>query len=331
MKTKRIVIALVLAAISGVLALSCSPGPQAITVGEVPSEAWALIHVADEQGLFSRNGLAVTFQKYETGLAAIDAVMKGEADLTPTGEYPLVGRAFRKENFSIIGVISKSFSWSIIGRKDHGIGGISDLKGKKIALLRQGLGEFYLGRFLDLNGLNMADVLVIDTAPSKWVEVISEGSVDAVVVWRLYVDPIKERLGDRIVVWPAQSNQPAFSVISGRTDWVTQHPETVKRFLEALAQAEEYSTGHETEARAILQRLLQLDAAAIDNLWPDHRFSLSLDYSLIAAMNDQARWMISYGLTTEKNAPDFRDHIYVDGLASVKPGAVDIIPLRGKP
>ena len=57
----------------------------------------------------------------------------------------------------------------------------------------------------------------------------------------------------------------------------------------------------------------------------ENQFFLSLDQSLIVAMEDEARWMIINNLTTEKQVPDFLDYIYMNGLEAVNPNAVDII------
>jgi len=62
----------------------------------------------------------------------------------------------------------------------------------------------------------------------------------------------------------------------------------------------------------------------METVWFQNQFSLSLDQSLILAMEDEARWMISNSLTTEKTVPNFLDYIYPDGLSAVKPGAVRI-------
>jgi len=63
----------------------------------------------------------------------------------------------------------------------------------------------------------------------------------------------------------------------------------------------------------------------MQTIWPEHQFSLSLDQSLIAAMEDEARWMIKNNLTREKEIPDFMKFIFMDGLEAVKPEAVNII------
>ena len=127
------------------------------------------------------------------------------------------------------------------------------------------------------------------------------------------------------VVWPAQSGQPLYGLIISSDEWITKHPELAERFLKSLAQAEEYLIRHPAEAKAIVQKRLNLNTAYIETVWSQNQFSLSLDQSLIATMEDEARWMIQNDLTTEKQVPDFLNYIYEDGLKAVKPEAVNII------
>ena len=63
----------------------------------------------------------------------------------------------------------------------------------------------------------------------------------------------------------------------------------------------------------------------IDKVWSQNQFSLSLDQSLILAMQDEARWLINNNLTNSFSVPNFLNNIYVDGLKSVKPESVNII------
>jgi NitT/TauT family transport system substrate-binding protein len=116
-----------------------------------------------------------------------------------------------------------------------------------------------------------------------------------------------------------------YALIIATEAWITQHPERVTSFLKSLAQAEEYALRNPGEAKAIVQKRLNLEAAYMETVWSQNQFSLSLDQSLIAAMEDEARWMIGNNLATEKQVPDFLNYIYVDGLKAVKPEAVNII------
>ena len=60
-------------------------------------------------------------------------------------------------------------------------------------------------------------------------------------------------------------------------------------------------------------------------VWARNEFSLSLEQSLIAAMENEARWMIKNNLTGRTMVPDFINYIYFNGLTTVKPEAVNII------
>ncbi len=104
-----------------------------------------------------------------------------------------------------------------------------------------------------------------------------------------------------------------------------QHPDVVKRVLNALLQAEDFLALHPGQAKATVRKRLSYDEAYLDSVWPDNQFYLSLDQSLIVAMEDEARWMIGRGLTKEKTVPNFLDYVYEDGLKAVKPSAVNII------
>ncbi len=59
--------------------------------------------------------------------------------------------------------------------------------------------------------------------------------------------------------------------------------------------------------------------------WSENQFSLSLDQSLLLAMQDEAQWLISNHLTNATKVPDFINYVYEDGLKTEKPSAVNII------
>ncbi len=324
-----IIIVIALIAIVAVITLlpGCSEKMESITVAHAQFESTALFCIAEDRQFFRQNGLNVTSRKFDTGVGALDGMLKGEADIAVgTSEFPLVKRAFQKKRIGTIGSIDKIQFIYLIGRKDRGIEKISDLKGKRIGTTSGTIAEFYLGRFLGLHGMNMQDITFIDIkTPAEYQNAIANGDVDAVVTAQPNANSIKDRLGHNADVWPAQSDQPQYALMISTDEWITKHPELVSRFLKSLAQAEEYALRNPAEAKAIVQKRLNLDAAYMETVWSQNQFSLSLDQSLILAMEDEARWMVSNNLTGEKKTPDFSSYIYADGLKSVKPEAVNII------
>ena len=284
-----------------------------------------MLYTAEDQHFFAENGINLTIKTYGTGLETIDDLLNKKLDIAGAAEYPVVAKAFEKDNISIIASISKSYIVYFVGLTDRGIRNVADLKGKKIGLPVGTIQEFYLGRFLDLHGMSIRDVTLINMPPGQAADAIANGSVDAVVTWEPYVSRILEQHANGTVSWSVQSSQAVYSVLICRNDWIKQHPDLVRRVLNSLAEADGYIVQHPAEAKAILQKRYHYDDEYIERVWPENQFSLSLDQSLITAMEDEGRWMIANNLTTEKTIPDFRDYIYTKGLEEVKPEAVNII------
>ncbi|RPI84115.1 MAG: hypothetical protein EHM41_14205 [Chloroflexi bacterium] len=307
--------------------LSCSGKIEPITVAYSPFESTALLWIAEDQGFLTRNGLDITLRKYDSGVSALDGMVNGEADLVVgANEFPLVGRAFQMTKIRTIGTIARSEFIYLVARKDSGIEEVSDLKGKRVGTTFRTIAEFHLGRFLELNGMRLEDVILVDLrAPEEWVDAVANGDIDAIATAQPYANQARDKLGGNAVMWSAQSYQPLYTQVIAADEWIAGHPDLVSEFLESLLQAEEYAIRNPAEAKAIVQESLGLDSAYMETVWSQNQFSLSLDQSLILAMEDEARWMIANGLTTETELPDFLDYIYLDGMEAVKPDAVSII------
>ena len=307
---------------------SCRGGhpAQSVVVGAPALEQNALLYVAESQGQFEGNGLNVIIKDYDNGMATIKALLNGEVDIAEAAEFPFIEPVLENKPIRIIAVNDRFENDYLIGRRDRGINQLSDLKGKKIGVTKGTILEFYLGRFLELNGINWNDITIMDTVSSSQTSsAILNGEIDAVVAFQPYVSSIQSALGNRALTWPVQSNQLVYGVLTANDGWLKQRGNIVERFLKSLDQAENYMLAHPDEARAIVQKRLNYDNAYIASIWSRHQFGLSLDPSLIVALNDEARWMINNKLTGEKTVPDFKGYIYLDALKTIKPEAVDII------
>jgi ABC-type nitrate/sulfonate/bicarbonate transport system substrate-binding protein len=300
---------------------------ESIKVAYSPFESLTLFWVAGNQNFFSQNGLNVTSLKYDTGSGALNGVLKGEADIVVgTTEFPFTNSILEGAKISTLGSISKSEFIYLVGRVDRGINQVSDLKGKTVGVAFGTIAQFYLGRFLDLNGMSFQDVTLVDLKTSdEWVNAVANGSIDAVATAQPTAELAKNGLGDNAVVMSIQSSQPLYAQAIATNEWITNHPELVVKFLRSLSQAEDFVINHPAEAKSILKNQLNLTDAYMVKAWNENDFSISLDQSLLLAMQDEAQWLISNHLTNATTVPNLIDYLYVDGLKSVKSGAVNII------
>lgn len=333
--TKRLVSARLMAAIacttltvSAALGLSaCANEPAQITVAYAPFESTALVWIAEDQQFFSRSDLAVSFRKYDTGAAALEGMLSGEADIAVgTGEFPLVASVLQKKEPRVIASIARSELVSVIARKDRGIQAVADLKGKKIGTTVGTIAEFYLGRFLEINGLSMTDVTLVDLkSPADWVNAVVAGDVDAVATAEPSATAAQKGLGANAVAWSAQSGQPLYALAITTDQWLGMESGALHKFLEALVRAEEFAARNPERAQSIVQKRLEMDPASMQVVWGRNEFSLALDQSLIAALEDESRWLIARDVNGAISVPDFLKYISEDGLATVRPDAVNNI------
>jgi NitT/TauT family transport system substrate-binding protein len=303
----------------------CSSEPEPVNFGALPSGSAALVYIAQEKGYFEAEGLVVTVKDYPTGVATTDALLRGEVDIAWAAEFPMLAKAFAGKEISIFAVSSRFSDQHLFGRKDRGINALADLKGKTVGIPVKTIAEFYLARWLTLNGMDIQDVSLVNVLPPQSVEAITSGTVDGVVTWQPFTEQIREQFGDGVTDWPIQSSQAGFGINIARNEWLNGRPELAHRFLKGLVRAEEYLVREPEAVRDIVQARLNFDDALMEKSWSASQFSVTLDQSLIIAMEDEARWMIASGLTTETRVPDFLDYIYEDALKAVKPEAVDII------
>ena len=310
---------------------ACQPGgsgqADSITLGTSLLETAAPIFVAEDRGIFAANGLDVTIKYYDTGLAQYNGMLKGEVNICgPTAEYILVSGAFKGDKIRVVACIDTLDYFRIVARKDSGISDIGDLKGKKVALAVGTIAEFYLGRSLELKGMSLKDVHLVNAASfPKAADAVASGEVDACVTPAPFAVSAVARLGGNAFVWPAQSGQAIYTLMICPQTWVSQRPATIERVIRSIKSAEDYMIQHPEETKGIIRKKLGVSDSEVSDMLSRNQFSLSLDQALIYAMEDESRWMIGDNLTAQSQVPDFLSYIYIDGLNTVVPGAVNII------
>lgn len=323
-----IIIVIILVAVL-VLSTILSPRPAAmpeqLTIASGSPEFSALTLVSQEKGYFSQHGLNVTVRDYPTGPLAINELLGGRADLAYAAEFVGVSTSFRSSALRIIASTAKSDVIALVVRNDRGIVKPSDLKGKTVAVPKGTAAEFYLGRYLTLNGMDTRDVTVKYLAPADLVNSVVSGDSDAAIIWEPYVYQIEQQLGRNGTTWPAQGGQRFYWVTYSTADVIRDRPGVTRDYVRALDDAETFLYTHEPEAKEIVRKRVNMTDEYIDVLWEKNQYVLSLDQGLVLAMEDEARWMQGENMTGGSAPPSYLDMISQDAMREVKPSAVTII------
>lgn len=296
-----------------------------ITLGALANESNSLIYVAYDQKYFADNGIDIIFQNYASGVAAAAGVLSGKVEIALATEFVVAEEALDNANLCTFCSISKSLSFFLVARADEGITDVSDLNGKRIGVAFGTIAEFYLGTLLELNGLNLSNVSLVNVPLAGAQGVLANGTVSAVLTIQPYVSQIESLLGNKVVVLQAQSGQFAFSNLICTTSWAQQNSGLIVRLLKSLVQAQNFIINHQNQAIAIVTKTLNYSSTYLPTVWSNYQFSVTLDEAQILAMQNEAQWLISNNLTTATQVPNFVNYVYVNGLESVNPNYVNII------
>ena len=331
-KAQKIFIGIAIIVVIGVSVGGCQEKPEEytgpvekLTLAAYAGDTGALVYIAQEQGYFADNGLDVTIKDFESGKAAADVLLAGEADISTSADFVLVSNSFEQDNLRVLGTVALAETVELVTREDTGINQPSDLKGKRVGITRKSVGEFFLGTFLIFHGLSVQDVQVIDLTPSEIVDAVVNGDIDAGLTWEPNIFKVKSRLGADVISWPGQSGQDFYFILLTKEEFIEENPQVIERFLQALIRAEEFVKENEAEVKKLFATMFGYESSYIDYSWQRHDFTVVLPQALIVAMEDQARWRIKNKLTEATEIPNYLDYIYLDALEEVKPEAIGII------
>ena len=227
---------------------------EAVTLGVYPSEYNSLIYIANDQKFFNDNGLSITLKNYVSGAAAAKGMLNGEVDVATASEFVIASNALNNASIYAFGSLSRYLNLEIVARTDRGINSVSDLVGKNIGVTFGTGNQFYLGRYLELNGINQSQVTLVNFGFVQMPDALANGTIDAAITFQPYINQIQSLLGNRIVVWPAQAEQFGYFESICTKTWATAHSDLVVRFLKAIIQAENFNAVHQDQAIAIVAK-----------------------------------------------------------------------------
>lgn len=294
-----------------------------ITMGVVKIEASSLVYIADSKGMFRKHGLDVILREYPAGGIAAGDLLENKVDLITATEFVVVTRSFSRSDVRVLASIVRGDTHEVVARKDRGIAEPSDLKGKRIALTRNTIADFYMSTFLSMNGIPAGSVRLVDLKPSEIVDAVASGAVDATLIWEPLVWQIKEHLGSNAIKWPAQSGYGYYFTLMTTEAFVRGRPVAADRLIKALLEAETYSSQNRAETQKLMAQRLEYDPALIQSIWQRCDFRVRLDQELLILMEDEAKWARDHGMTEQ--VPNYFTIVHLGSLEKVRPYAVTVI------
>lgn len=207
----------------------------------------------------------VSWTSFNAGPAEVEAIFAGEIDLGYIGPVPaLSANAKSNGEVKIISNVTNAGA-VLLKRKDSGINSVKDLAGKKVAVPQIGNTQHLcLLDLLTQNGLKTVDkggdVTVSASSNADILNLIDNGSVDAAVVPEPWGTTI-EKNGNAEVLLEydklfLEGNYPT-AVVIANGDFLKEHPDLVKEFLQAHEDATLYINNNSTQAQEIVNKEIE--------------------------------------------------------------------------
>jgi NitT/TauT family transport system substrate-binding protein len=236
-----------------------------VTLGYFPNITHATALVGVNKGIFAQKlGADVDFKSttFNAGPAAVEALFAKGVDATFIGPNPAIN-AWAKSKGQAIKIISGAASGGVSFVVNPAkIKDLNDLKGKKIATPQLGNTQdvalrYYLKKEKNLvaNKDGSGDVAVIPQENSQTIETFKSGQIDGAWVpepfaSRLILESGGKKLLDEKDLWP--SKQFVITHLIVRQEFAKEHPDLVKKLVEATVESTAFLNDHQAEAKKIV-------------------------------------------------------------------------------
>lgn len=288
-----------------------------------PKSSW-IVWLADERGLFEKNGVDVKVELVTSGVAAAKGLISGNFDLATMSEYTFASKSFIESDLRLIGTVGAMSDIHLIGRRDRGVVDAGDLAGKRVGLEKGTISQFFLAKLLDIKGIDPRSLTIVNYQPALLAKALQAGEVDAIVSWEPYANFASETVGELATEVNVEDGLFYYFVLAAKTDATVENTVAITNVIAALVQASDWAVKNQAEAKRIMHARLGVSRDALDKFWPDHVMDVTLTQDLVFLMSEQAIFLKESGLRSGE-IPDYLSRIYFDALETVDPSRVSMI------
>jgi len=220
-------------------------GQQDITVAAIPSVDLAGLYVAQDEGLFARQGLHVTIRKIPSSKAVIAAQLKGQVDISAGSYVGYIAAQATGARFRILAEAStlRPHTRVLVVTASSGIAGVASLVGKTIGVNgTNSIGTLLISTLLRENGISPAKVHFV-TDQNGFPDMpgqLQQGSWQAAFLAEPYVTMAEETYGDQELVDLDQGAAVDFPIDGyvATQAWARHHATAVAAFVRAIEEGQ---------------------------------------------------------------------------------------------
>jgi len=248
----RAILAIAALAISGCTPASKQPA-ETLRIGH---QKWGTFSILKASGMlaksFEQKGVRIVWTEFPAGPPLLEALNAGSIDIGHTGDSPPLFAQAAGIPFVYFAASSASpESSGILVKRDSPIRQASDLRGRRIGFAKGTSAHTLVLRYLEGNGLSLADITAMYLSPADGRGALESGSVDAWAVWDPYLAAAEEEgLYRKLATGKGFVDGREYYLASRRM--AEREPQRLKDFLSELASIKTWAKAHRVDVNRFL-------------------------------------------------------------------------------
>jgi len=220
------------------------------------------------EDIAKKYGATVEYTEFQSLPSINEALASGRIDAVFEAEAPaIIGKAAGIDLKIVAPGVD--LTQQILVQKDSSIRKISDLKGKKIAVLAGTSAHYGVHHLLEQNGLSPKDVEILDITPPDAKAAFEAKQVDAWGVWPPF--PEQELVAGKGRVL-SDGKYFIQSIMVMRGEFINEHPALAKDLVHVLRRAQNWIVANKPQAEFIVAKELNLPLVVVQLAYPKHNF-----------------------------------------------------------
>jgi sulfonate transport system substrate-binding protein len=265
--------------------------------------------IAKEKGWIEEaaklNNLDVEYTEFQTLAPINESLISGKIDYVFEAETPAIVSIGATGNAQIVKTLV-TFNLQILTQNNSTVNSISDLKGKKIAVLAGTGADYGVNKILAANGLQKSDVELLDLNPMDAKVAFEQGQIDAWAVWPPFIE--QGVLSGKGKVIPNTNNVIIQSILAARPAFTKENPKFTKDFLDTISKAQNYISSNPQESKEITAKAIGIEANVAEEAWPKHNFKADFGDIEINDIQSKADFLLKASWI--KQPVDIRSNLY---------------------
>ena len=263
--------------------------------------------IAQKDSLYNKNSLNVKSFDVQTGLASMNAVISGSADIGLVATTPLAMAAFKKENLIILGSYIESNDLLALINQKNSNDSIVQMPTEPIALVKGTISELYYYRYMQKHFPNqkLTNINQLNVKPPDVPNSMKTGSAKSTVIWEPFGTIVAEQNSELEMNRDSDIYTMRLYIVT-KPETLEKKEEAIRRFVKSIEDACQ-ELKENPDSKITVLKSFPTNESSMNQLWDKVNFEMKYDYdNMKNILIQEAQTLYELGYTPKDNEGNLR-------------------------